>query len=163
MRRTRAAPDPRVLGASEGPTPLVVCGECGQRHPAAASCPHSPQEGPELRRIEFCHHSLPRATCERCRPDRVLASVHPPHYNKGTVELWDLIEDQSLTEAAAFLKWTVIKHAFRAGAKGDVLTDVRKAEQYAKRWRELLERQARGEQLRFDQAIRRKDGDADTD
>lgn len=55
---------------------------------------------------------------------------HPSHYNKGKIEVIDFIEDQGLS----FHLGNVIKYVTRAGAKGDKLEDLKKAQWYLDRY-----------------------------
>ena len=55
---------------------------------------------------------------------------HPSHYNKGKIEVIDFIEDQGLS----FHLGNVIKYVARAGAKGDKLEDLKKAQWYLDRY-----------------------------
>ena len=54
------------------------------------------------------------------------AVEHPKHYNAGSIEVWDAIEDWGL----GFLLGNVIKYVVRAGKKGDRLEDLLKAREY---------------------------------
>lgn len=54
------------------------------------------------------------------KPDRITNAIdHPLHYNRGKIEVIDLIEDQGLS----FHLGNVIKYIARAGSKGDELED----------------------------------------
>ena len=55
---------------------------------------------------------------------------HPSHYNKGKIEVIDFIEDQGLS----FHLGNVIKYVARAGAKGDKLEHLKKAQWYLDRY-----------------------------
>lgn len=55
---------------------------------------------------------------------------HPSHYNKGKIEVIDFIEDQGLS----FHLGNVIKYVARAGAKGNKLEDLKKAQWYLDRY-----------------------------
>lgn len=55
---------------------------------------------------------------------------HPSHYNKGKIEVIDFIEDQGLS----FHLGNVVKYVARAGAKGDKLEDLKKAQWYLDRY-----------------------------
>lgn len=55
---------------------------------------------------------------------------HPSHYNKGKIEVIAFIEDQGLS----FHLGNVIKYVARAGAKGDKLEDLKKAQWYLDRY-----------------------------
>lgn len=55
---------------------------------------------------------------------------HPSHYNKGKIEVIDFIEDQGLS----FHLGNVVKYVARAGAKGDKLEDLKKAQWYLERY-----------------------------
>lgn len=53
---------------------------------------------------------------------------HPPHYNQVPgIECIDVVEHFS------FLRGNAIKYLWRAGAKGDVVTDLKKAAWYIQR------------------------------
>ncbi len=54
---------------------------------------------------------------------------HPKHYNQGSIEVIDFIEDQRL----GFHLGTVIKYICRAPHKGDPETDLKKALWYLQR------------------------------
>lgn len=56
------------------------------------------------------------------------AVVHPTHYNRGSIEVWDFIVDQGLD----FLRGNVIKYVSRAGNKSPEkeLEDMKKARFY---------------------------------
>jgi len=56
---------------------------------------------------------------------------HPPHYNRGKIEVIDFIEDQELN----FSLGNALKYLCRAGAKPGVeaLEDLRKARWYLER------------------------------
>lgn len=55
---------------------------------------------------------------------------HPPHYNVGKIEAIDAIEDWKL----GFHLGNVVKYVARAGHKGDVLDDLKKARWYLDRY-----------------------------
>ena len=54
---------------------------------------------------------------------------HPEHYNKGTIEAINLIEDWDLN----FSVGNVIKYMLRAPYKGDEVQDLEKAKWYLER------------------------------
>lgn len=56
---------------------------------------------------------------------------HPPHYNTGTIEVIDFIEDKKLN----FHRATAIKYIVRAGIKDKAteLDDLKKAQWYIER------------------------------
>lgn len=60
---------------------------------------------------------------------------HPSHYNRGSIEVIDAIEDWGL----GFHLGNVVKYVARAGHKGDAAADVDKAIWYLKRHRESLD------------------------
>jgi hypothetical protein len=60
------------------------------------------------------------------QPDMV---NHPPHYNKGKIEVIDFIEDQEL----GFHLGNVVKYVCRSDAKGNTLEDLKKARWYLDR------------------------------
>lgn len=64
---------------------------------------------------------------------------HPAHYTKGGIEAIDVIEAWEL----GFCLGNALKYIARAGRKGDVITDVKKAVWYLNRW---LEKQTPPEQ-----------------
>jgi len=56
---------------------------------------------------------------------------HPSHYNKGGVEVIDIIRAHtSHEEFAGFLFGNVIKYALRSPFKGDPVTDLKKGQWY---------------------------------
>lgn len=59
----------------------------------------------------------------------------PPHYTRLSPQPIDVIEAWNLPFHAA----QVLKYIARAGFKGDMTTDVKKAEFYLKRWINKLE------------------------
>jgi hypothetical protein len=59
---------------------------------------------------------------------------HPEHYNSGTIEVIDFIEDQRL----GFHLGNAVKYISRAGRKDDALEDLRKAEWYIRRKIEIM-------------------------
>jgi len=63
--------------------------------------------------------------------------VHPPHYNKGKIEVWDFIVDQNLD----FFDGNFIKYVCRAGFKEgvDALSDLKKAREYLEKKIQMLE------------------------
>ena len=61
---------------------------------------------------------------------------HPPHYTHGEIETIDVIEDWNLD----YHLGNCIKYISRAGKKGDLITDLRKAKWYLDRYIELCER-----------------------
>jgi len=54
----------------------------------------------------------------------------PAHYNHGTIEAIDVIEDWGL----GFHLGNAVKYICRAGHKGDAYTDIRKASWYLSRY-----------------------------
>jgi hypothetical protein len=54
---------------------------------------------------------------------------HPGHYNNGSIEVIDVIEDWQL----GFHEGNVVKYVARASHKGDRLQDLRKARWYLNR------------------------------
>lgn len=65
------------------------------------------------------------------RPDFTDQVNHPRHYNKGNIEVIEMIEDQGFGEG--FTKGNAIKYIMRAGAKGDEIEDLEKAIWYVRR------------------------------
>ena len=61
---------------------------------------------------------------------------HPPHYNKGKIEVIEAIEDWDLN----FSEGTVIKYVARHRFKSEPLEDLRKAQWYLTRLIENLEK-----------------------
>ena len=61
--------------------------------------------------------------------------AHPPHYNAGTIEVIDFIEDHQL----GFHLGNVVKYVCRAKYKGTELEDLKKAAWYLQRQIELIE------------------------
>lgn len=74
-----------------------------------------------------------------CRAHTPIESVnHPKHYNKGTIEVIDYIEDQGL----GFHLGNAIKYISRAGDKDPdkIDEDIRKAIWYLERFRDLIKK-----------------------
>ena len=74
-----------------------------------------------------------------CRSYAPIESVnHPKHYNKGTIEVIDYIEDQNL----GFHLGNAIKYISRAGDKDPdkIDEDIRKAIWYLERYRDLIKK-----------------------
>ena len=61
---------------------------------------------------------------------------HPPHYNKGKIEVIEAIEDWDLN----FSEGNVIKYVARHRFKSEPLEDLRKAQWYLTRLIENLEK-----------------------
>ena len=51
---------------------------------------------------------------------------HPPHYTRGSIEVWDYIRDQGLN----YHLGNAIKYICRAGYKDDKIQDLKKAIHY---------------------------------
>jgi hypothetical protein len=64
---------------------------------------------------------------------------HPTHYNSGSIEVIDAIEDWKL----GFHEGNVVKYVARAKHKGQELEDLKKAAWYLNRLIELKSRPAR--------------------
>lgn len=65
---------------------------------------------------------------------------HPPHYNGGTIEVIDFIEDHGF----GFNLGNVIKYVSRAGRKNNTVEDLEKAKWYLKREIKRLKEQGNG-------------------
>ena len=65
---------------------------------------------------------------------------HPGHYNRGSIEVIDFIEDQRL----GFSLGNAVKYVARAGAKGDAVEDLKKAAWYIQREISRLENERKG-------------------
>lgn len=65
---------------------------------------------------------------------------HPPHYNAGTIEHCQVVEDQGYADGYYFGQTT--KYAFRAGRKpgAEKIEDLKKLAWYAQRWVAWTER-----------------------
>ena len=57
----------------------------------------------------------------------------PPHYNKGSIEVWDFIEDQQL----GYLPGSAIKYICRYRYKGTPITDLDKAIAFLTKLRDI--------------------------
>ena len=57
----------------------------------------------------------------------------PPHYNKGSIEVWDFIEDQQLS----YLPGNAIKYICRYKHKGNPVQDLDKAIAYLTKLRDI--------------------------
>ena len=57
----------------------------------------------------------------------------PPHYNKGSIEVWDFIEDQQL----GYLPGNAIKYICRYRYKGTPITDLDKAIAFLTKLRDI--------------------------
>ena len=85
--------------------------------------------------VEFKGQVIP-IPVERVEPkDEV---DHPAHYTHGKIEVIDFIEDQGF----GFHLAQVIKYVSRAGHKGDIFVDLRKARWYLDRYITFLEKSA---------------------
>jgi hypothetical protein len=69
-------------------------------------------------------------------PESVDMVNHPPHYTGGKYEVIDVLEEFFPDNP---LLWQVGKYIMRAGKKGDVVEDLKKAEFYLKREIQRLE------------------------
>lgn len=59
---------------------------------------------------------------------------HPSHYNQGTIEVIDIIQDKlSAEEFTGFCKGNSLKYVLRAGHKGSAIEDYKKAIWYLER------------------------------
>lgn len=58
---------------------------------------------------------------------------NPPHYNQGSIEVFDFIEDQNL----GYCEGNIVKYICRHPHKGNSLQDLKKANWYLSR---LIER-----------------------
>ena len=61
---------------------------------------------------------------------------HPSHYTRGTIEVIDYIEDQGLN----FNLGNAVKYISRAGFKGNIIEDQKKAIWYLQREIKCLEK-----------------------
>ncbi len=61
---------------------------------------------------------------------------HPSHYTRGNIEVIDFIEDQQLP----YHLGNVVKYVARAGYKGDIVEDLKKAQWYLNRYIRTLEK-----------------------
>lgn len=73
-----------------------------------------------------CHVHEPRHSAPPRRVPPPAAVAHPTHYNVGTIEVIEVIEDWNLN----FNEGNVIKYVARARHKGAHLEDLKKARQY---------------------------------
>ena len=64
---------------------------------------------------------------------------HPKHYNFGNYEVIDVIEDWKLD----FHLGNAVKYIARAGHKGDIIEDLKKADWYIRREIDQIERERR--------------------
>jgi hypothetical protein len=69
-------------------------------------------------------------TVKQPTPEPVDMVNHPPHYTAGKYEVIDVLEEFFPYNP---LLWQVGKYTMRAGKKGDVVEDLKKAEFYLKR------------------------------
>lgn len=60
---------------------------------------------------------------------------HPPHYNKGKIEVIDFIDDQRLD----FCRGNAVKYICRAPFKGSAMNDIDKAIWYLQRYKQKTE------------------------
>lgn len=87
------------------------------------------------REEEFCgvHGRAPDDSCRCCRGLAQLAAdaaaVHPSHYKAGGLEAIDVIEAFGLN----FRLGNAIKYILRAGRKGAIVEDLKKARWYINR------------------------------
>ena len=66
---------------------------------------------------------------------------HPPHYNKGKFETFDIIVDTlGKYEAIGYCQGNVIKYVLRMWHKGNPLEDAKKAKWYLEKLIELFEK-----------------------
>lgn len=62
------------------------------------------------------------------------------HYHNMGVQPWDAMESwMGLQEFSGFLRGSAIKYLARAGAKGDMEEDIRKAHHYTEKLLEVLD------------------------
>lgn len=71
------------------------------------------------------------AYLEEIKPDAPATDIvnHPPHYNFGTIEVIDAIEDWGLP----YFLGNVVKYVARCDYKGHAIEDLRKAQFYLQR------------------------------
>jgi hypothetical protein len=55
---------------------------------------------------------------------------HPDHYNKSKFEVWDVLDEWFANDP---LLWQVVKYLARAGNKGPIIEDLKKAQNYLNR------------------------------
>jgi ribosomal protein L35AE/L33A len=77
---------------------------------------------------------------------------HPKHYNFGTIEVIDAIEDWGL----GFHLGNVVKYVARAPHKGSELEDLKKARWYLERKIQKLSKKQRSGRAVHDKVFRRK-------
>ena len=59
--------------------------------------------------------------------------IDPPHYQRGSIQVWDFIADQNLD----FFTGNIVKYVCRAGHKDDKIQDLKKAKAYIDKYIEL--------------------------
>ena len=80
------------------------------------------------------------ANVENMRPDMV---NHPPHYNRGKIEVIRIMEDQlTAEEYRGYIKGQVIKYVTRERDKNG-LEDLKKAQWYLSRLIAKMERESK--------------------
>ena len=59
--------------------------------------------------------------------------IDPPHYQRGSIQVWDFIADQNLD----FFTGNIVKYVCRAGHKDEKIQDLKKAKAYIDKYIEL--------------------------
>ena len=90
-------------------------------------------------------NSLPYIPAEPIKPPKIKVTeqvTHPGHYNQNPLECIDAIEgSMSTDEFAGFLKGNVLKYLWRYKHKGNPIEDLKKAEWYLAKLREVTTNQ----------------------
>jgi len=60
------------------------------------------------------------------------------HYRQMSIEPWDIYATWPIGEHLAVLRGNALKYIMRAGHKGDMLQDLKKAEHYIRRMIEVV-------------------------
>lgn len=88
---------------------------------------------------------LPYIPVEQIKQAKIKATeqvTHPGHYNQNPLECIDAIEgSMSTDEFAGFLKGNVLKYLWRYKHKGNPIEDLKKAEWYLVKLREVITNQ----------------------
>ena len=88
---------------------------------------------------------LPNIPVEPIKPPKIKVTdqvTHPGHYNQNPLECIDAIEgSMSVDEFAGFLKGNVLKYLWRHKHKGNPIEDLKKAEWYLAKLREVITNQ----------------------
>jgi|TARA_B110000908_G_scaffold94612_1_gene112132 hypothetical protein len=62
-----------------------------------------------------------------------LAVKHPKHYNQGSIEVWDFIQDQDLN----FFEGNIVKYICRWKDKGGI-EDLQKVKEYTQKYLDIV-------------------------